>query len=450
MNVKGENGVMSLNNISIVSEAYLCSNCGACKAICPKSSVSFRFSPIGRMYASVDENSCVNCGLCTKVCPALDKANLNSLYEDRYVGEIKNVYVGRCADWDYFKNSQSGGVCTAILAYMFDCELIDAAIVTEMFYGTTPQVKSVIVTRKEELYKSQKSCYTPVDVLSLLKDTKSYKSVAIVGLPCHIQGLVSLQKMTGKFLNVKYKLGLVCDRTLCKGIQDVITSFSPRNGSECIINWRKKNFSHKGTWYPYNSAPVVILYKNENYKHVLPNTYRFALKDMFTSPRCRVCYDKINSFADVVLGDPWRMGNTDEEMGASVVAVRTELGMRVIDEACKSGVLDLEERDTHQLVTGQLVEERRRYVAKYSLALECFPQKIDSYLYKQGEGIDIDKKEINQARISLQEFVTRDKQSIDLTIKDSYKVINHWLKIDRRNKNIIIRIIRKLKTILSI
>lgn len=441
---------MSLNNISVVSEAYMCSNCGACKAICPKSSVSFRFSSIGRMYAFVDENSCVNCGLCTKVCPSLDKANLNSLYEDRYVGEIKKVYVGKCTDLDYFQNSQSGGACTAILAYMFDSELIDAAIVTEMFYGVTPQVKSVIVTRKEDLYKSQKSCYTPVDVLSLLRETKSYKSVAIVGLPCHIQGLVSLQKMTKQFLNVKYKLGLVCDKTLCKGIQDVMTSFSPINGSECIINWRKKNFSHKGIWYPYNNAPVVISYKNENYLHVLPNTYRFALKDMFTSPRCRVCYDKINSFADVVLGDPWRMGNTDEEKGESVVAIRTELGMRLISGALESRILDLEERNVQQIVIGQLVEERRRYVAKYSLALECLPRKIDSYLYRQGGYTDFDKKEIDIARINLQEFVMRESQSIDLIIKDSYKVIDHWMKIERWNKNIFVRIIRKLKIILSI
>lgn len=34
---------------------------------------------------------------------------------------------------------------------------------------------------------------------------------------------------------------------------------------------------------------------------------------MFTSPRCRVCFDKVCVFADIVLGDPWRMTEVDEE-----------------------------------------------------------------------------------------------------------------------------------------
>lgn len=47
---------------------------------------------------------------------------------------------------------------------------------------------------------------------------------------------------------------------------------------------------------------------------MLPNSYRFALKDYFTSPRCRVCYDKLNTFSDLVFGDPWGMSGVDWEM----------------------------------------------------------------------------------------------------------------------------------------
>lgn len=438
-----------MNNISSVSKSYMCSNCGACNAICPKDSISFRFSSIGRMYASVDEETCVDCGLCTKVCPSLDKGGLRYLYDDCYVGELRKVYVGKCTDSNYYQNAQSGGACTAILAYMFDNKLIDAAVVTEMSYGVTPLVRPVIVTRKEDLYKTQKSCYTPVDVLSLLKETKSYKSVAIVGLPCHIQGVVSLQKVSKQFSNIKYLLGLVCDRTLCKSIQDVITSFSPVHGAECVINWRKKDFVYKNTWYSYKNAPVVLSYRGEDYLHIIPNSYRFALKEMFTPPRCRVCYDKINIFADIVFGDPWRMGDIDEKKGASVVAVRTEVGINLINGALEEGVLDLEEREIKQIVTGQLIEKRRKSIAVYSRALECMPRKINSYLYQQGDNALLDENEIILAREKLQTFIRRDSEPIDLIIKDGYKAIDDWLKDEKKNKNLIIRIIRKFKKILQ-
>ena len=36
-----------------------------------------------------------------------------------------------------------------------------------------------------------------------------------------------------------------------------------------------------------------------------------ALKDMFTAPHCRICYDKVNVFSDIVFGDPWCMDDVD-------------------------------------------------------------------------------------------------------------------------------------------
>ena len=228
-----------------------------------------------------------------------------------------------------------------------------------------------------------------------------------------------------------------------------MTSFSPIDDSECIINWRKKDFMYKETWYSYNNAPVVLSYKNKDYLHVIPNSYRFALKDMFTSPRCRVCYDKINTFADVVLGDPWRMGNTDEERGASVVAVRTETGLSLIKGALKNNILQLEEREVQQIVTGQLIEERRKSVAIYSHALECLPRKMDSYLYEQGSDILLDEKEVAQAKENLQTFIKREGRTIELIIKESCKIIDDWLKLEKKNKNIFVRIIRKIQRILS-
>ena len=48
---------MSNSNITDVSAARMCSNCGACSTICPTDAIGFKFSNIGRLYAVVDDEN---------------------------------------------------------------------------------------------------------------------------------------------------------------------------------------------------------------------------------------------------------------------------------------------------------------------------------------------------------------------------------------------------------
>lgn len=218
-----------VNNIQQVSDALLCSNCGACVVVCPNNAISMSTTPLGRMFATVN-NNCINCGVCTKVCPSLDKQSLHETFADRYLGTIRKVYVGKSTNKDIYENSQSGGVCTSIISYLFDTASIDAAILCQMDYGNPPRVKSVLVESKEELTNCQRSCYTPVDLLSTLKVATDKQSIAVVGLPCHIQGAESLIRLCKRFHNIRYKIGLICDRTLCAGIQNAMLGFTPPIG----------------------------------------------------------------------------------------------------------------------------------------------------------------------------------------------------------------------------
>ena len=74
-----------MKNIQLVSDSYLCSNCGACSVICHKNAIDFRWSSVGRLYASINDN-CVNCGNCLKVCPSLDYHQLHTTFSDKYIG----------------------------------------------------------------------------------------------------------------------------------------------------------------------------------------------------------------------------------------------------------------------------------------------------------------------------------------------------------------------------
>ncbi|MBQ9094404.1 MAG: Coenzyme F420 hydrogenase/dehydrogenase, beta subunit C-terminal domain [Prevotella sp.] len=360
---------MANKNIQEISDNYLCSACGACYAICNHDAILFKWSSIGRKFAQVDNDKCVECGLCKKVCPSIDSLSLHERFPNIYVGNILNTYSGRATDDLIFRNAQSGGVCTSIIKYLFDTKRIDYAIMCKMTAGISPDVSAVVINSPADLYSCQKSCYTFVDVLSVLKKTEDKESIAIVGIPCHIEGASLLSEQFKKFSNIKYKIGLICDRIECKGMQDALVSLA--RGKKKILQWRKKDFCHKNIYYTYKNAPCVILDENEKIRGVFPNQFRFALKDMFTSPRCRLCYDKLNIHADIVLGDPWGMTNIDWQHGESLVITRTQTGESLIRDLLRDNYVRLHKRiDYSEVLKGQHIyqktQEREEYMAVYN------------------------------------------------------------------------------------
>lgn len=230
-----------MNNIQSISNSYLCSACGACSAVCSRRAITFQDSSIGRKYAVVGDE-CINCGVCRKVCPSLDTYNLSRDMEDKFVGTILGTHIGRATNKTIYSNAQSGGVCTALLTHLFESGEIDGTVVVRMDYGVVPQIKGVLVTNPADLLKTQKSCYTPVDLLSTLGSCRGCKSIAIVGLPCHIEAIENLQRTSPRqFGNISFRIGLICDRTMSGGINDVICRMAGPFAGGVMIGWKDKS-----------------------------------------------------------------------------------------------------------------------------------------------------------------------------------------------------------------
>lgn len=424
-----------MNNIQNISDNYLCSNCGACVFACPKNAIRFETSNIGRLYPVID-NSCIDCGICKKVCPSIDSIGLHRRNKDKYVGEILESYIGRSTDHDFYQNAQSGGVCTAILCYLFDTGKIDAALVCRL--DSNSQVEIIPVASKGELIHCQKSIYTPVPLLSALDKIKGYNSVAIVGIPCHIQGIVSL--IEHKCIkNIKYRIGLICEKVLCKSILNSLMSFT--NFTNGKIIWKAKGTTN-GKFYPYQTAPIVI--KTTEKSVVLPRNYRMSLKQFFTAPRCYVCYDKLNTFADIVLGDPWGCKNVDLKNGDSLVLVRTKVGEDVFNEMISGKYVDVKrEVGLDEVLAGQYIKGRRKSVTIYSKVL-AEKSSTETYLCKQTDCDEVSQKEISQAEEIIDTFIRRESLSKGEIINEAREVIKRAELKDRINKNLLVRIIRKI------
>lgn len=347
-------------NIQQISDNLLCSGCGTCNSVCGHNAIKMKkTATMGLLYATVDTDKCTNCGLCLKMCPSLnileEKKNITS---NKIVGFTKACYIGRSLNKTIFDNAQSGGLVTTILKYLFDHGLIDAAVSCRMDYGVSrPNVHYSIISSVDELKSNQKSCYTQVDVVSALRETASFKSIAVVGVPCHIQGLSNLQQLK-KYVNVKYKIGLICDKTYSDSYMDAIMYGENKLHGQIKINYRQKNFTYNGIHHSYQQAPTVI--ENERGEIVvIPNRKRMFLKDYFSVPKCAICWDKLNVQADIVCGDPWGLnGQYDKIKGDSLIIVRSNLAETIINEMKKINLISLVPVSLNEVICGQSVEKR--------------------------------------------------------------------------------------------
>lgn len=431
---------MECNNVQIVSDNYLCSACGACKVICPRDAIEFDFTNIGRLNSKVTDK-CVNCGLCKKVCPSI---NQDDDIEDRFIGKIQSVFVGRAKEEKIYLNAQSGGLCTALSSYLLASKTVDAVLMCKILKGNSPVPTAVLVRRQEELYECQRSCYTPVDLLSSLKKLEKHEKIAVVGLPCQIHGLTLLVKNNLPNI-VAYKIGLICDRVHCRGYQDTILTYA--RGDNKKIYWKKKAFEHDGTYYPYKTAPIVV--ENEkNESFVFPNGFRFAIKDLFTSPRCRVCTDKLNLNADVVLGDPWHMTDIDWTHGDSLALVRTKNGEELLLNAFSAGYLTVKNASLEEVLIGQQIESRRESVDMYRFAMNHLLPKTSKYASPISNLVNT--KAVLKAEQELQSFIKWESAARKQIIKEAQYKIALAMGIWHRNlilTRLKLRLSNYLKTI---
>ena len=411
----------------------LCSACGACKAVCGKNAIDFTFTNIGRLKADINEN-CIDCGLCTKVCPSLNKTTIQQESVNPLIGKVIHTYIGRATDQLIYKNAQSGGICTAITTYLLETNKVDVVVTCKMCKDISPYPLAQLIRNKEDLISCQRSCYTPVDLLSALNNIKPQERIAIVGLPCQVAGATLLQKASKKYSNILFKIGLICDRNHCKGYQDTILSYLPRTKGKKNLVYRKKDFSFKKsdycykklhqTYYPYKTAPIVVELNNGK-SYIFPNSFRFALKDYFTAPRCRVCLDKLNINADVVLGDPWGMSGIDWDHGDSLVISRTEKGEELLNEVCKAQYIEIREGDFHEVIKGQNILDRPQQVRKYmqALLLQTGLPHSNSYMYDLCSDISVSEIEIQSAFKEIESFLETEKVPYEKIIKKAQLLI---------------------------
>ncbi|AIJ05873.1 nitrite and sulphite reductase 4Fe-4S region [Methanocaldococcus bathoardescens] len=298
-----------------IVDSGVCARCGTCTIVCPNNILTFDERP-----KLIDECLRKGHGMCYDVCPRVSSGK----YQIKIREKFKELYYYGKSDIE----GQDGGVVTAFLKYLLENGKIDGAIVVG---DECWKPVSLVVQNAEDLLKAAKSKYA-ISTLDALRKAgeMGLEKVAVVGLPCQINGLRKLQyfpylaKHDGelgkngkpaKLPKIEYLIGLFCTE---KFRYDNMKEVLAKHGID--IEKVEKFDIKKGK---------LLVYINGEKKEI-------DLKEFEICPGCKMCRDFDASMADVSVGC---VGSPD---GYSTVIIRTEKGEEIKNAVeLKEGV-DLE------------------------------------------------------------------------------------------------------------
>ena len=338
----------------------LCTGCGTCIAMCPNEAIKLTVNEKKGIYVpKINEEECNNCGICYQVCPgySVDFKELNlEIFEkepeDILIGNYLNCYIGHSTDYDIRYNSASGGLVSQLLIFALKKGMIDGAIVTRMKKDNPLEPEPFIARTKEEILEASKSKYCPVPANVALKEileTKEGERFAVVGLPCHIQGIRKAEMVNKKVKEkIVLHLGIFCSHTdSFRGTKLLLRKL-------CIKDKEVKKISYRGEGWP---GKIQINLKNGDQRYISNQSilWNIIFNSFFSTPtRCLVCNDLTSELADISFGDPWlpRIMAKEQE-GKSIIISRTKQGEKMLNTANSDGYIELSPIEPEKVIQSQ-------------------------------------------------------------------------------------------------
>ena len=368
--------------IKPVVKHKLCTGCGTCVGICPREALTMVMEK-DRYLPQLDKGRCNRCGLCHEACPGhgvdferLNAALLGAIPEDIALGRYLGCYVGHAADEDVRYSSASGGLVSSLLVFALEEGLIDGALVTRMRRNDPLKPEPFVARTREEILSAARSKYCPVPAnVALQEILESDDRVAVVGLPCHIQGIRKAERRIPKLAGqIRYRISLACS-----------LSFSFRGTVRFLKNLgiapdRVAAFEYRGRGWP---GSVRIRLKDGT-EWIVPYAECCRQLGPYSLRRCTLCSDMLGELSDLTCGDAWipEIMRTDK-VGSSFVVSRTSEAEELLEYAASKGAVELSELGLPDLLAsqGHALFKKRRLKARMRL-FKMARQSVPAYCQK--------------------------------------------------------------------
>lgn len=304
-----------------------CVGCAACLTICPVDV----FDYVEEKPVDTRHDACVFCELCVDVCPVLrpvdkdlpEQIELKHPIQDLGFGPFNYGCFVRVTDKAPKVKGQDGGLCSALLVHMMNEGDIEGAVIGTEVSGNPQMGTANLATTPEEIIAGARSRYTyqPNTVALVEAMKKDIKPIAVVGVPCQVDGVrqqqfSSIRLDVAKWYqeNIKLVIGLFCSESFTEdGIQSLADDLE-------VTKADIKNINIKGK--------VVI--QLEDGREELKSLKAFG---KYARPACLYCMDYSADNADIGLGGIGPDGYT-------FTVIRTEAGHQAYQSILKTGWIE--------------------------------------------------------------------------------------------------------------
>lgn len=305
-----------------------CVGCAACVTICPTDVFDYK----DEIPVDTRKDACVFCELCVDVCPVLrppdkDLRKLLGFIEpviDEGFGPYNYAVIARAKDPEFLKRGQDGGVTSALLIHALENNTIKGAVIGDVL-PENPQVGiHKLATTPEEILACSGSRYTYSPNTVALREAmeRDIKPIAVVGVPCQVDGVrqqqySSIRLEIAKWYqkNVPLVIGLFCSESFT---HEHITLMAEH------LNVEPKDIVN------VNVKGKVIIALSDGREEIMP------LKDFhpYARPACLYCLDYSADNSDIGVGGIGLQGWT-------FVAVRTEKGHQYFQAAVDDDLFEI-------------------------------------------------------------------------------------------------------------
>ena len=319
----------------------------------------------------------------------------------KYMGAIRDCYMGYSNDEFIRKDAASGGVVSAILIDLLESGKIDGALVSKQVMDEGKiSVKTFIATTKQEILDCRTSIYMDFPLAKSFKKILGFEGkVAVVALPCHYKTLDHLEKKYPELKEKIYlKIALFCRKSPKK---QLIKSILEKNKiNEHDIN---RLYFRKGHW---RGQTHVELYDGTviNFSY-LYNLCTYMNLYLYFLPKCYYCQNHFGYNIDLSCGDVWLKKMKKNPIKHTAVIAKSKLSSDLLKELPEKGTLYLQRIEPKEV----LLSQKRALIFKYSTA--SARDKIGKYFGLRGKFDHLEGSKWNHYLASL--FITFNIKAMD-------------------------------------
>lgn len=361
-----------MNTIQYINE--YCSGCGLCKSV-----YNIEFHTNDRGFPNAHVKTEAEAEKLKPVCPVFcyEKDTAMNVW-----GTYTDTYIGWSSDPKIRFMCSSGGALTAISIFLLEKGFVDGIVHSTYNPNNPTETITVISKTNEEILQRSGSRYcisVPLEKIKELIDVD--RKYAFIGKPCDVMALRNYIN-----INVEYRkcfpflLSFFCAGEPSPYAQQRLLLRLNTELKDC------KTITYRGNGWP---GLTTVVSKNGETKQIEYKEAwgKYLGRDLRTL--CHFCLDGTGDSADIVCADFWYLNDQEEpdfseHEGRNIIISRTEIGNKVIKQACNDGYIIIDEYFTDKMETEFKKYQPNQFARKANMktmidALHLFGRETPAY-----------------------------------------------------------------------